>query len=60
MKERQRFQETIDVIERYDTLRFGLFDEPYPYIVPLSYGYEFLEQQVILYVYGSNIEKNIK
>lgn len=29
-----------DIISRCDTIRIAMFDEPYPYIVPVNFGEE--------------------
>ena len=34
------FDEILDVLRRADTIRLGLNGEPYPYVVPLSFGFE--------------------
>ena len=31
-----------DVISRCDTIRIAMFDEPYPYIVPVNFGEEII------------------
>lgn len=33
------FNEIVDVLRRADTIRLGLHDDPYPYVVPLSFGF---------------------
>lgn len=34
------FTEILDVLRRADTIRLGLNGDPYPYVVPLSFGFE--------------------
>jgi len=34
------FSDILDVLRRADTIRLGLNGDPYPYVVPLSYGFE--------------------
>jgi len=34
------FRELADILRRADTIRLGLQAEPYPYVVPLSFGFE--------------------
>ena len=47
------FNEITDILRRADTLRLGLHDDPYPYIVPLSFGYEAAEGRISLYFHGA-------
>lgn len=37
------FDEILDVLRRADTIRLGMNGDPYPYVVPLSYGFEALD-----------------
>ena len=46
--------EIIDVIKRAATMRLGIHDDPFPYVVPLSYGYEEKDGDVIFYFHGAN------
>ncbi|WP_286783098.1 pyridoxamine 5'-phosphate oxidase family protein [Streptococcus sp. UBA4344] len=43
------------IIEKNMILHLGLFDEEFPYVVPLHYGYEFKEEnhQFIFYMHGA-------
>ena len=45
--------ELVDVLRRADTIRLGLHDEPYPYVVPLSFGFEDCGGQIALYIHGA-------
>jgi nitroimidazol reductase NimA-like FMN-containing flavoprotein (pyridoxamine 5'-phosphate oxidase superfamily) len=47
------FDEITDVLRRADTIRLGLYDEPYPYIVPLSLGFEVADGKIVLYFHGA-------
>ncbi|MDR0861332.1 MAG: pyridoxamine 5'-phosphate oxidase family protein [Oscillospiraceae bacterium] len=47
------FGEIIEVLRRADTIRLGLHDEPYPYIVPLSFGFEVANGKIVLYFHGA-------
>jgi len=47
------FNEVIDVLHRCDTVHLGIFGEEYPYVVPLSFGYEVAKGKIILYVHGA-------
>ena len=49
------------IIEICHILHLGLFDEQYPYVVPVNYGYEWNEQkQLIFYIHGSRQGKKIE
>ncbi|MCL2664168.1 MAG: pyridoxamine 5'-phosphate oxidase family protein [Defluviitaleaceae bacterium] len=45
--------EIFDVLRRADTVRLGINGEPYPYVVPLSFGLEERDGQIIIYVHGA-------
>ncbi|NCD04803.1 MAG: pyridoxamine 5'-phosphate oxidase family protein [Spirochaetia bacterium] len=54
-KERQvtdNFQ-IIEILENNDVCRIALKDEEGLYIVPLNYGYEFIEDKLILFFHGA-------
>lgn len=52
-REIKDFDEIVDVIRNCDTLRIGIHDDPYPYVVPVSFGFEVKNQQVIFYFHGA-------
>jgi len=45
--------EIIDVLKRADTIRLGINGGPFPYVVPLSFGFEDCGGQIIIYVHGA-------
>ena len=48
--------EILDIISRADTVRLGINGAPYPYVVPLSYGFEVQSDrggEIWLYVHGA-------
>jgi nitroimidazol reductase NimA-like FMN-containing flavoprotein (pyridoxamine 5'-phosphate oxidase superfamily) len=47
------FNEIVNILRRADTLRLALNGEPYPYVVPLSYGFEAVDEKITLYVHGA-------
>jgi hypothetical protein len=47
------FQEIIEVLDECDTIRLGLQGEEYPYVVPLSFGFEAAGDRIILYAHGA-------
>lgn len=45
-----------DILKIVDTakiLHLGLFDEEFPYIVPMHYGYELVDNTLIFYMHGA-------
>lgn len=55
----------IEIIEKCDVCRIGLTDGKTPYVVPLNFGYEIIENpensgnNLILYFHGANAGKKI-
>ena len=47
------FVEIADILRRADTIRLGLHDEPYPYVVPLSFGMRTYGGKITLYFHGA-------
>ncbi|MCL2343335.1 MAG: pyridoxamine 5'-phosphate oxidase family protein [Firmicutes bacterium] len=47
------FSEILDILRRADTIRLALHDEPYPYVVPLSFGFEASDGKIALYFHGA-------
>lgn len=47
------FTEITDILRRADTMRLGLLDEPYPYVVPLAFGFEASDEEITLYFHGA-------
>ncbi|MCL2059580.1 MAG: pyridoxamine 5'-phosphate oxidase family protein [Oscillospiraceae bacterium] len=51
------FNEILDVLQRANTIRLGVNGDPYPYVVPLSFGYEALGGEagagVAIYIHGA-------
>ena len=45
--------EIIKIIQEERTCRLAIKDEPYPYIVPLNYGVEIEDDQIILYFHSA-------
>lgn len=42
-----------DVLERCPVIRVGIKNEPYPYVVPLSFGCELQEGKISVYFHGA-------
>jgi nitroimidazol reductase NimA-like FMN-containing flavoprotein (pyridoxamine 5'-phosphate oxidase superfamily) len=47
------FPEIEDILRRADTMHLGLSAEPYPYVVPLSFGFTAKEGAITLYFHGA-------
>ena len=47
------FNEIVDILKRADTLHLGIFGEEFPYVVPLSYGFESSDGKIVFYVHGA-------
>ena len=45
--------EIVDVLQRSNTIRLGIHSKPFPYIVPLSFGFENLNGELHLYFHGA-------
>ena len=52
-------EEIIAVIKKCDTCRLALFDEQYPYIVPLNFGLDRHNGQIYLYFHSANSGKKL-
>ncbi len=66
-REIKDINDILDVLNRCDTIRLGLFGDEYPYVVPLSFGYDYDGQNVHIYFHGAKqglkhslIQKNNK
>ena len=53
-REINSFEEIVDVLRRANTIRLGLKAEPYPYVVPLSFGLEAGDGKICLYFHGAS------
>ncbi len=51
--------EILKLIDECDTIRLGLHDEPYPYIVPLSFGWENIGDTINFYVHCAKEGKKL-
>lgn len=52
-REIKDFDKLINVIDKCEVCRLALFDEEYPYILPLNYGYSVTGNQITLYFHGA-------
>lgn len=47
------FNEIYDILNRSQTVHLGLFNQDYPYVVPLSFGLAHEADKLIVYVHGA-------
>lgn len=47
------FFEMVSIMEKCDVCRIALHDTEYPYILPLNFGMEIENEQVVLYFHGA-------
>lgn len=47
------FEEIQDIINSCDTLRLGINNGDYPYVVPLSFGFEAVEGRLVFYTHSA-------
>ena len=52
-REVTEMSEILDIVRRAKVLHLGLFDEGYPYIVPLHYGYAVRDGALTFYMHGA-------
>jgi hypothetical protein len=52
-REIKNWDERVDVLRRADTVRLGMNGDPFPYVVPLSFGFEDCGGQIIIYIHGA-------
>lgn len=45
--------EIIDILRRADTIRLGVNGDPFPYVVPLSFGFEDKGGEIRIYFHGA-------
>lgn len=48
------FDEIVSIMEKCDVCRLALFDEDYPYILPLNFGMQVTGEEIELYFHGAN------
>ena len=52
-REVTELSDILGIVDGARVLHLGLFDEGYPYIVPLHYGYEYRDGKLIFYMHGA-------
>ena len=43
----------IEILHKTETIRLGINGDPYPYVVPLSFGFEDADGVLTLYIHGA-------
>ena len=51
--------ELLSVLDACQTIRLGLYDDGYPYVVPLSFGYEQINGKIVIYFHCAKEGKKI-
>ncbi len=46
-------EQILEILENAKVLRLGLFDDEYPYVVPLHYGFAFRDGKLAFYAHGA-------
>lgn len=44
----------LQIINETKILHLGLSDEGWPYVVPMNYGYEYVDGKLTFYLHGAN------
>ncbi len=52
-------EDILSIIRKCDVCRLALFDEEYPYIVPLNFGFSYEEGRLKLYFHGAREGKKL-
>ncbi|MCM1269918.1 MAG: pyridoxamine 5'-phosphate oxidase family protein [Faecalibacterium sp.] len=56
-REVKDFEKIVSFLDSCDTVRIALFDDDYPYIVPISFGYEVIGGKIVIYFHGAKVGK---
>lgn len=51
--------EILGIIKKCDVCRLALFDDEYPYIIPMNFGFEYQGQQIVIYLHCANEGKKL-
>jgi nitroimidazol reductase NimA-like FMN-containing flavoprotein (pyridoxamine 5'-phosphate oxidase superfamily) len=53
------FNEIADILRRSPVVHLGLSDEPFPYVVPLSFGTEIADGKISIIIHGARLGRKI-
>ncbi|MEG0296577.1 MAG: pyridoxamine 5'-phosphate oxidase family protein [Clostridium sp.] len=59
-REIKDINEIIDIMKRCDSCSIALFDDEYPYIVPVNFGFDCVKDKVTLYIHGAKAGKKLE
>lgn len=59
-REIKDINEIIDIMKRCDSCNIALFDDEYPYIVPVNFGFDCVNDKVTLYIHGAKAGKKLE
>ena len=51
--------EIIGILEKSKVVHVGMIDGDEPYVVPMNYGYEFVDDKLIIYLHGARRGKKL-
>lgn len=54
------FNDMVEIIKKCDTCRLAFFDEEFPYIIPLNFGFENIDNHLIFYFHGAHVGKKLE
>lgn len=54
------FGQIIDLIKNINTIRIGINDSTYPYVVPVSFGFDIVENKINFYFHGATVGKKVE
>jgi len=52
--------EILEIVKKCGVCRLALIGEEYPYIVPMNFGFEYQDQQIIIYLHCANEGKKLE
>lgn len=53
------FKEIVEMLDGFDVVRIGLAGDEYPYVVPMSFGYDIIDGKIAIYLHGAKIGKKV-
>ena len=58
-REISNIEEIVEIIKKCDSCSLALFDETYPYIIPMNFGYKCDGNNIYLYFHSANSGKKL-
>ena len=53
------FGEIVEMLDGFDVVRIGIGGDEFPYVVPMSFGYEIIDGKIVIYFHGAKIGKKV-